>query len=100
MLKSWDQSLGQEDSPGVGHVNPFHHSCLENPMDREAWRAMVHRLAKCWTRLSQLSMHAREPNLPDFLIFQSQEIHAFVVCLLDSISWSISSLTQTEVNQI
>ena len=69
-------------------------------MDREAWRAMVHRLAKCWTRLSQLSMHAREPNLPDFLIFQSQEIHAFVVCLLDSISWSISSLTQTEVNQI
>ena len=28
-----------ERSPGGGHGNPFQYSCLENPMDREGWRA-------------------------------------------------------------
>ena len=32
-------------SPGGGHGSPLQHSCLENPMDREAWRAVVHRVA-------------------------------------------------------
>ena len=32
--------------PGGGHGNPFPYSCLENPMDKEAWRAMVHRVAE------------------------------------------------------
>ena len=32
-------------SPAGGYGNPFQYSCLENPMDREAWRAMVHRIA-------------------------------------------------------
>ena len=36
------QSLGWEDSPGGGHDNPLQYSCLENPMDRGAWRAAVH----------------------------------------------------------
>ena len=30
----------------IGHGNPFHYSCLENPMDREAWWATVHRVAE------------------------------------------------------
>ena len=34
-----------------GHGNPLQCSCLENPMDRETWRAMVHRVAKSWTQL-------------------------------------------------
>ena len=38
-------------SPGGGHGNPLQYSCLENPMDRGAWRATVHRVAKSWTRL-------------------------------------------------
>ena len=29
-------------SPGEGNEYPFQYSCLENPMDRGAWRAMVH----------------------------------------------------------
>ena len=29
-------------SPGEGDGNPLQHSCLDNPMDREAWRVMVH----------------------------------------------------------
>ena len=31
-------------SPRGGHGNPFRYSCLENPMDRGAWQAIVHRL--------------------------------------------------------
>ena len=33
-------------SPGGGHSNPLQHSCLENPMDRGAWWATVHRVAE------------------------------------------------------
>ena len=33
-------------SPGGGHGNPFLYSCLENSMDREAWWAIVYRVAK------------------------------------------------------
>ena len=36
--------LGQ--SPGEGNVSPLQYSCLENPMDRGAWRATVHGVAK------------------------------------------------------
>ena len=32
--------------PGGGHSNPLQYSCLENPMDRGAWRATVHSVAK------------------------------------------------------
>ena len=32
--------------PGKGNGNPLHYSCLENPMDREAWWAKVHRVIK------------------------------------------------------
>ena len=33
-------------SPGEGQSNPLQYSCLENPMDRGAWQAAVHRVAK------------------------------------------------------
>ena len=33
-------------SPGEGNGNPLQNSCLENPMDRGAWRATVHGVAK------------------------------------------------------
>ena len=45
-------------SPGEGHGNLLQYSCLENPMDRGAWWAAVHRVTKSWTRLMQLSTHA------------------------------------------
>ena len=44
-------------SPGGGHGNPLQYSCLENPMDRGAWWATVHGVAKSWTWLKQLSTH-------------------------------------------
>ena len=36
-------------SPGGGYGNPLQYSCLDNPMDRGAWWATVHRVAKSWT---------------------------------------------------
>ena len=36
-------------SPGKGNGNPYKYSCLENHMDRGAWKATVHRLAKSQT---------------------------------------------------
>ena len=39
-------------SPGEGHGNPLQYSYLENPMDRGAWWATVHGVAKSWTQLS------------------------------------------------
>ena len=43
---------GSGRSPGEENPNPLQYSCLENPMDREAWQTTVHRVAKSWTRLS------------------------------------------------
>ena len=39
-------------SPVGGNGNPLKYSCLENSMDRGAWRAIVHGVTKSWTRLS------------------------------------------------
>ena len=35
---------------GEGNGNPLQYSCLENPMNGEAWRATVHGVTKSWTR--------------------------------------------------
>ena len=40
---------GLRRSPGGGHGNPLQYSCMVNPMDRVAWWATVHRVAKSWT---------------------------------------------------
>ena len=40
-----------EISPAERNGNPFQYSCLENPMDREAWQAIVHIVTKSQTRL-------------------------------------------------
>ena len=44
-------------SPVERHGNPLQYSCLENHMDRGAWWATVHGVAKSWTRLKWLSTH-------------------------------------------
>ena len=48
------QSRGQEDPLEKEMENPLQYSCLGNPMDRGAWQATVHEVAKSQT---QLSMH-------------------------------------------
>ena len=37
---------GSGRSPGEGNASPLQHSCLGNPMDRGAWQAIVHGVAK------------------------------------------------------
>ena len=46
--KAGDRGSNPESgrSPGGGYGNPLQYSCLENPMDRGAWRAAVHEVAK------------------------------------------------------
>jgi len=56
---------GSGRSLGGGNGNPLQYSLLENPMDRRAWRATVHRVEKNWTWLSMhvlLSPHKRDPR--------------------------------------
>ena len=52
---------------GEGNGKPLQYPCLENPMDREAWWATVHGVAKSWTQLSMSKTHLRknEPELPE-----------------------------------
>ena len=47
---------GSGRSLGEGNGNPLQYSCLENPMDRGAWWATVHGVAKSRTRLSDFSL--------------------------------------------
>ena len=56
LVKNWPADAGDmvsipqlEKSPGEGHGNQLQYSCLENPMDRGAWQAAVHRAAESWT---------------------------------------------------
>ena len=42
-------------SPGEGNGNPIQYSCLENPMDRGAWSATAHGVAKSLIRLSDFT---------------------------------------------
>ena len=42
---------GSGRSPREGNGNPLQDSCLANPMNRRAWWAMVHGVAKNWTQL-------------------------------------------------
>ena len=50
-----DSIPGLGRSPGGENGNPLQDSCQENPMDRGAWRAIVHWVAKSRTRLKRLT---------------------------------------------
>ena len=43
---------GSGRSPGEGRGCPLQYSCLDNPMDRGTWQAIVHGVAKSWTWLN------------------------------------------------
>ena len=48
-VRDADLIPGLGTSPGGGHSNPLQCSCLENPMDRGAWRATVHGVTESQT---------------------------------------------------
>ena len=55
MWETWDQSLVWEDLLEEEMATPLQYSCLENPMDREAWWSTVHRVAKSQTQLKRFN---------------------------------------------
>ena len=60
-LRDMGLILGSGRSPGGGNGSPLQYSCLENPMDRIAWQATVHRVAKSQTQLKLLAhVHASD----------------------------------------
>ena len=69
------QFFNPQPSLGEGNGAPLQYSCLENPMDGEAWKAAVHGVAEGRTQLSNFTfMHWRrkwQPT-PVFLLGESQ----------------------------
>ena len=64
MQETWVQSLGQEDPLKNGNL--LQYSCLENSMDRGAWRATVHGVAKSQTWLSDLYFHFKKEEEKEY----------------------------------
>ena len=54
---------GSGRSPGGENGTPLQHSCLENLMNRGAWRATVHRVAKSWAQLSNYTATTKYTKL-------------------------------------
>ena len=64
--KAEEPNVELPTSTGEGNDNPLRYSCLENPMDREAWQATVHGVAKNWTWLSDFtSLDHRKIRVPE-----------------------------------
>ena len=64
---------GSGRSPGEGNGYPLQYSCLENPIDRGAWRSTAHGVAQSRTRLKELNT-TRVTIMPYILL-------AFLLCL-------------------
>ena len=59
LLRDAGLTPGSRRPPGGGHGNPLQCSCLENPTDKGAWQATVHRVTKSGTQVKQLSAQAK-----------------------------------------
>ena len=86
--RDMDLIPGLGRSPGKGNGNPLQYSCLENPMDRGAWRPTVHGITESWTRLSDwIHIHtyflAQEPEGTGFVLARDRaRIYSFQFYLL------------------
>ena len=81
-----------------GNGTPFQYSCLENPMDRGAWWAAIHEVAKSWTPLNDFTftfMHWRRKWQPTPMLLpgESQGRGSLVGCRL----WGRTESDTTEV---
>ena len=81
------RSSGLGRSPGGGHGNPLQYSCLENPVDREAWQATVREVAVSRTRLRTSSAQPvlTQSEWLENSIFRKMKtviIYRIILCLL------------------
>ena len=72
-------------SPGEGNGNPLQYSCLENPMDREAWQATAYNVVESWTGLKPFSTY----TCTNFKLLLAQWSHLFktTFCQISISSW-------------
>ena len=86
--------LGSGRSSGEGNGNLLHYSCLENLLDRGAWQAIVHGVAKSQTWLKELNWHtcACLGYTSSVILVLSQEFHGYSVSITFCLQ-SISSIT-------
>ena len=84
---------GSERSPGRRNETPLQYSCLENPMDRGAWRATVHGIAKSWTRLS---MHAQASILSSISKNNNSKNNRFHQNLVMNTKWIIEKVPNAQ----
>ena len=94
--------------PGEGNGNPLQYSCLENSMDRGAWWAIVHGVAKSWTRLST---HAGDSDASEFCQHRHGETlavmtpfykHCDLICLFNftrNVAFQILIFPKLELRQ-
>ena len=76
--------LGLGRSPGGGNGNLLQLSCLENPMDRGAWRAAIHSVAQSRKWLKRFSMHAwRRLRKREGCLFRGSLLHTQAPVLLN-----------------
>jgi len=62
-------------NPGGGNGNPLQHSCLENPMEKGAWQATVHGVAKYWTWQSNWACeHTHHNTSAENLIYRPKVV--------------------------
>ena len=76
-------------SPGGGHGSPLQYSCLENPMDRGAWWATGHGVAKSQTQLKPLSTAQQPCRGRRVLFLQPSNVTQLLGALFHS-SWEPS----------
>ena len=74
------------DSYGEGNGTPLQYSCLEIPMDGGAWRAVVHGVSKCRTRLSDFTSlyYQKELQLKKEIVLNTFQKY-FIFCRLYNI---------------
>ena len=78
-----DLILGSGRSPGGGHGNPLQYSCLENPTDRGAWRAAVHRILESDT--TEVTKEEVAPNQYVYCVYKKRKLGTDT--LRQSLTW-------------
>ena len=94
--KQGGSTPGLRRSSGAEHGDAPQCSCLENPMDRGAWWAAVHGVAKSWTLLKQLQFSSVQ-SLSHVQLFATQWTAASQASLPITNSWSLLKLMSIEL---
>ena len=79
---------GKGRFPGEGNGNPLQYYCLENPMDRGAWQATVHGVAKSWTRLSNFTLPLRRKELKEWNTAHTSNYIVTLHCFFETVYYN------------